>query len=92
MAHDENLSNIVYVPLENVLDPPNGLIEHYKNYYWFVHPERGLVFWKTFRSSQSPQCNKDRKVLELMQEQYPWAIIKKIPSVFLKVNSAAIEE
>ena len=41
-----------FVPEAEASVPPGGLIEHFKDRYWVVHPEKGLVYWIT---SGSPQ-------------------------------------
>lgn len=32
-----------FVPVEKATIPPSGLIEHVKDHWWIVHPEKGLA-------------------------------------------------
>ena len=71
-----------FVALEKATVPPVGLIEHFKDCYWVVHPTKGVVFWK-----HSPQCNSNKEIADrIAKSMYPWAEIKLIPSVFRRIN------
>lgn len=78
-ANDKNLR---FIPIAKATTPPSGLIEHFKNCFWCVHPDKGVVFWK-----QSPQCNTNELITaRLAASMYPWAEVRLIPSVFRKIN------
>ena len=72
-----------FVPLEQAIIPPSGLIEHIKDRWWAVHPNKGLIFWG---KGQSPQCNSNKDIAERIFVIYPWAEVKFIPSVFRQIN------
>jgi hypothetical protein len=66
-----------------------GLFFHYVNYYWAVHPERGLAFFnplsRRLAGLGSAQCNTS----ELMRSdpgvsrRMPWAEVRLIPSAWV---------
>lgn len=75
-----------FVPEAEAGIPPAGFIEHFKDCYWVVHPEKGLVFWVT-SGHLSPQCNRDESCVKALAERlYPWAEVKLIPSIFRSIN------
>lgn len=83
-ALSENDPRLVFVPLEKAVIPPSGLIEHFKDRFWAVHPVKGLVFWD--KRHMAPQCNGNESIARTMRRMYPWAEIKFISSVFRKIN------
>ena len=75
---DKRLS---YIPLEKS-DTASGICMVYRNYWWSVHPERGLIMFK----EHSPQCNPSEGVAHRIQMRlYPWAECRLIPLVILSV-------
>ena len=75
-------SQFNFVPVEQMLEAPNGIVNHYKNYWWAVHPEKGIVFY-----GNAPQCNISKEIVESISGKlYPWAEIKFFPSLFRKIN------
>lgn len=79
---DPDDKRLRYVPLDKATVPPPGLIEHIKDSWWSVHPERGLIFFK-----DSPQCNQNEAVSRhISSGHYPWAEVQFIPSVFRTIN------
>ncbi len=71
-----------FVPIEKATIPPSGLIEHFKECFWCVHPEKGIVFWK-----RSPQCNTNKlSATRIRDHMYPWAEVHFLSSVFRKIN------
>lgn len=79
---DASDKNLRFVLLEKATIPPNGLIEHFKDCYWIVHPEKGVVYWK-----HSPQCNKSEEITKnIAKSLYSWVEIKFIPSIFRSIN------
>jgi hypothetical protein len=87
MAIEENDPKLVFVPLEEATTPPAGLIEHLKDRWWAIHPEKGLIFYKAYNGNPSAQCNPSETTSRALNEKlYPWAEIKFVPSVFRRVN------
>jgi len=76
-------NQLAYVAIDqDVLEAPNGIIQHYKDHWWAVHPEKGLIFYY-----KSAQCNKSREIVAtLVPKLYPWAEIKFFPSIFRRIN------
>jgi hypothetical protein len=73
-----------FVPIETATTPPANLIDHIKDAWWVVHPQKGLVFWDKHRA---PQCNRSEDITRrIAGAMYPWAEIRFIPSVFLRIN------
>lgn len=77
-------ARLIFVPLDKATVPPSGLIEHIKDHWWVVHPDKGLAFWD--KKLMSPQCNSNEAVTRHLARVYPWAEIKFIPSVFRRIN------
>lgn len=75
---------LTFVPLEVATVPPKGLIEHLKDQWWTVHPEKGLVFYD--KKVMAPQCNSNESITRRFKEMYPWAEVRFIPSVFRRIN------
>lgn len=76
---------LIFIPLEKAIVCPSGFVQHIKDHWWVVHPEKGLVFWD--KKVMSPQCNSNESLTRRIWEQmYPWAEIKFIPSVFRTIN------
>lgn len=90
MPVPEDHPNIIYVPLAEACAPPKGFIEHFKDKWWIVHPERGVVMWRVgnkARNMTAPQFNSSEEIARLVQQKmYPWAEVRQIPSVFKKVD------
>lgn len=87
----EDDPRLVFVPIDVAAIPPAGLIEHFKDRWWAVHPTKGLVFWKSsFREHHlAPQCNRNEEGTRMLfSKMYPWAEIQLIPSVFRSVRPA----
>ena len=74
-----------FVTLDEATVPPPGLIEHMKDRWWIAHPERGLAFFKSL-GWLSPQCNTDERIVRKLAQNYPWAEVVFIPSVFRTIN------
>lgn len=76
-----------FVPIEEATVPPVGLIEHIKDYWWVVHPEKGVVFWRPNPRVEVPQGNFNKVVTEgIIKRMYPWAECRLIPSVFRSID------
>ncbi len=57
---------LIYMPFENVLSA-NGIVQVYRDRYWFTHKERGLVFYAPdikhkYYERAYPQCNSNESV------------------------------
>lgn len=86
---EETDPRLHFVPIEDAIFPPPGLIEHLKDRWWIIHPSRGLVFWKPHprEDFHAPQCNSNKAVTEhLGEKMYPWAEVRFLPSVFRKIR------
>lgn len=79
--HDEK--DFTFILIEVAIVPPSGLIEHLKDRWWIVHPEKGLPFYKGF----APQCNSNEILTRRLSKNFPWNVrIQFIPSVFHSIN------
>lgn len=85
MPTPEDSPRLFFVPLEEAIVPPRGLIECIKDSWWSVHPTKGLIFWD--KRARSPQCNSNEAIARRLQQQlYPWAECKFIPLVFRRID------
>lgn len=77
-----------FISFEKVTTAPDGLCNHYKDRWWVVAPEKGVLFWKPHkRWAGHPQCNSNEALTKsLMEKLYPWAEIRFMPSVFVKAE------
>lgn len=80
-----NEDRFKFVPIDEAVVPPSGIIQHFKDHWWIVHPEKGLAFFDS-RGWLSPQCNGDERVTRRLAQHYPWAEVQFIPSAFRRVN------
>jgi hypothetical protein len=76
--------SLYFVPLETAIVPPPGLINHLKDRWWAIHPEKGLIYYRRRRSDAgSPQCNFNEAVARSIRDRlYPWAEVLFVPSAF----------
>lgn len=59
-----NDSPLSFIPIEEALTAPNGVVNHLVDRWWVVHPEKGFaILGKT-----SPQCNSDRRIIDRLQQ------------------------
>ena len=80
-------SKLVFVPLVIATRPPPGIVEHLKDRWWVVHPEKGVVYFRTGKDNLSPQCNGNEEIARRFLSAFPeWAEVVLIPSVFRKIN------
>lgn len=77
-----------FVLLDKLATPPGGLIEHLKDRYWVVDPERGAVFYRIGkRDGWAPQCNSNESVTKVIVERmHPWAEVVLVPSAFRRID------
>lgn len=87
--------DFLFVPFEEASTPPSGLINHIKDRWWAVHPEKGVLFYITRNSAgreimRSPQCNADKRIIEpLLEKNYSFLgplEVRQIPSVFHRIR------
>jgi hypothetical protein len=68
-----------FVSLDKATEPKDGLCMVYKDRWWSVHPDRGIIFWR----GDGPQCNSNEEVSRRHTARlYPWATSIFIPYVF----------
>jgi hypothetical protein len=80
-------SDFIFVPFDVATTAPGGLIEHFKDRWWCVCPNRGIMFYEPRRGQgQFPQCNVNKTVSEMMAKNYPWCEVRFIPSVYRRIN------
>lgn len=62
-------ANIVYLPWELALEPQQGLVRVEIDYWWEVHPDKGLVFFRRRpRDVPTPQLNKVKEITAKVAE------------------------
>lgn len=72
-----------YIPFEKALTPPAGIIRHYKEQWFAVHPERGFIVFQ----KHALQTNKNEDVVRhLIPSLYPWAEARYYASVFIPID------
>lgn len=89
MSFERDNPMLSFVPIDEATVPPGGIINHYKDRWWAVCPERGVVFHRANKRSKSgsPQCNGNEVIArKVIGGLYPWAEIRFIPSVFVRIN------
>ncbi len=82
---EQSRDKYAYLPLEVATAPPKDLICHFKDNWWAVDPERGLLFYKFGKKDRFPQCNTNQMITDRLKPD--WAESRLIPSVFVRVNS-----
>lgn len=76
-----------FVPLEQATTPPNGLINHIKDHWWCVHPEKGVMYYVGPKGKlNSPQCNSNADIARRLAASYPDVEVRFIPSVFHRID------
>ncbi len=84
-ALKEDDDKLVFVPEAEAIIPPPGLIQHWQDYWWLFHPEKGLLFYDKKR--MAPQANRLESVArDILGRLYPWAEVKQISSVFRRID------
>ena len=82
MLNDKDLTKI---PIEQATKPFEGAVV-YMNRWWIVVDENILLYKK-----YSPQCNKDRRVVEKgLQKLYPGSEVKFLEVVYLDMIPAFV--
>jgi len=83
--------DIIYMPFDDVLKA-NGTVIVYRDDWWTVHPEKGLVFWCSNKrrrdlTNASPQCNPiEATARHLQQRLWPDHETRQIPLVLVPIN------
>lgn len=72
-----------FITLDKATVPPAGLIEHIKDHWWLVHPEKGVAF---YGNGMAVQGNTNESLTRRFAESNPWAEVRFIPSVFRAIN------
>ena len=74
-----------YLPLEKATIPTASTVMVFKDYYWSVHPQRGLLFyWRNGRRCSSPQCNTSRVIAERICPDF--AEVRFFPLVLVPIH------
>ncbi|HEY2101496.1 MAG TPA: hypothetical protein VGH72_33870 [Pseudonocardia sp.] len=60
-------ANITYLPWELALRPNTGLVACYAGYWWEVHPDKGLAFFKRGKTLAA-QCNTQEAIVRHVME------------------------
>lgn len=74
-----------WIPIEHFQSPPNGRIDHMKDYYWPVKNIDGvecIPFLK--KKPHAPLANQYEEITTKILKHFPGAVIRLIPSVFMK--------
>lgn len=71
----------IFMAMDKATTPPSGIIQHLKNRYWIVHPQKGLAF---YRSYNSPQCNENAKICARLKPDGMDVLF--VPSAFIPVK------
>ncbi len=70
---ERKLREPVFMPFDKISEA-GGIVNHIKNRWWIVHPEKGLCFHPYSDKSQrpqncSPQCNSSRAIIESLRDR-----------------------
>lgn len=85
-------SDFRFVPVAETQHAPDGIVHHYRERWWCVHPEKGLAFFIGHRGSSAangggpPQCNPNESIVRRLAQNYPWCEVRYFASVFVRVN------
>lgn len=89
---EENDLRLQFIPLDVAQKPTRGFLNCIVDYWWCVHPEKGLIIFHhqpqrngRWREEGSPQANSNESLSrDLGKRLYPWAEVQQVPFVFLK--------
>lgn len=73
-----------FVPMDVLTTPPRGLIEHFKDCWWIVHPDKGAAFFDS--RGLHPQCNSNESIIRHRLEAFPGCEARLIPSAFRSID------
>ena len=60
---------------------PKDHHEVYLDRWWITHPENGALFW-----GDIPQCNRDRRIPEMMVKQHTGHEVQLIPVAYIPIR------
>lgn len=86
---DPSDDRLVFRPESKVTQPFDGATV-YADKWWVYVPDKGIMFYRHTPKSQhlAPQCNSSRNCAEIVRSNlYPWAELKHLPVVYLRVDS-----
>jgi hypothetical protein len=92
MSVEPDDPRLIYMPEADVLKA-NGPVFAYHDYWWSVHPEKGLIFYTTNTkrpdiARSHPQCNSNGALTsDLLKRLYPWAVAKHYPLVLVPIKA-----
>lgn len=87
----EDSPNLRYLSLDQA-DAASGICNVMRDYWWVVHPERGLAFWQRDTKQSglrgaSPWGNKNKAITEKIRDMhFPWASVQEVPLVLVSIN------
>ena len=88
------MSDFLFLPFEHAAVPPEGVVYHYLDRWWSVHPDVGLAFFRPRvlgrRTLVAPQCNSDERVATKLCSVYGADLgleIMYVPSVFIELDA-----
>lgn len=76
-----DLSKFHFLPEDQVESTAHHVYQ-YINYFWVVHPEKGLAFYG--KGYTKPQCNRDQRISDMLCPV--WGVVKQIPRVIVPLN------
>jgi hypothetical protein len=83
--------DFVYLPFEQAVEPSAHAVAVFRDNWWSVHPERGLLLYKSRKSVNpwkqwivAPQCNPNRLIAEKLTP--PWASVQLMPIAFVPIE------
>jgi hypothetical protein len=82
------IGTFICVPVEALTDPPNGLVTHFKDYWWVHVPGKGIVFHKVGRHI-SPLGNPNEIITKTLFDKFdypPGAEVLLVEHVFVRTN------
>jgi hypothetical protein len=90
LAEDDK--RLRFMPFDVATTAPAGLIEHFKDRWWCVHPDKGIIWWSRSPQSStpgewSPLCNSSEACADASRlSMVPWAELRFFPSVFRRIR------
>ncbi len=93
MAIDQNDPNLIFRRLDETdSDEITGWSgvenEEYRDHWWAVDPERGLIFWRRGYGPASPQVHRFESMSRrLTSVLYPWAEVRQLAYVHVRTHN-----
>jgi hypothetical protein len=90
-------ADYLFLPVEEAEHPvAGGFFIHYLNYWWAVHPVKGLVFYNPVKRSGrrwrsglgAPQHNTNERIQRQMSAAHcPFEVqVRQLPSVWVQIS------